>query len=112
MSTKGTQHFIAQRITALLLIPTIIWFLVSMVGHFGSDRAEIYAWLSDRTTAMVMAVFLLALFFHMRLGMQEVIDDYIANPDTRSMLSFLNTFFALVIGGIAFWSILSITLTA
>lgn len=112
MSSKGTAHFVAQRITAIILVPAIIWLLINLIGHVGSDRAAIYAWLADWKTAVIMAVLILSMFFHMRLGMQEVIDDYIHKSDTRSMLTFLNTLFTLVVGGIAFWSILSITITA
>ncbi len=109
---KGTGSFILQRITALLLIPLIIWLLYGLVTHIGGDRAVVYAWLADMRTVLPMGALLLAMFAHMRIGMQEIIDDYIHTPDLRSMLSFLNSFFCVLVGGIAFWSLLSITFTA
>lgn len=110
MSQKGTSHFIFQRATAIVMIPLVIWFVYSLISHAGDTRAELMAWIANWYVAVPLAILVLAGFFHMRLGLEVVIDDYITKPDTRGMLHFFNTFFALILGAVALWSIIAITL--
>ncbi len=110
MAEKGTPHFIFQRVTALVMIPLTLWFVVSLIAHAGDSRTELMEWIAHWHVAVPLSILLLAGFFHMRLGIEVVIDDYIHKPDTRSMLHFLNTLFALILGAIAVWSVVAITL--
>lgn len=114
MTEKGTPHFVAQRLSALLLIPAVIWFLFALVSHAGDSHAELMAWLSGHpwTATLPLAFMIMAGFFHMRLGVEVVIDDYIHEPSRRSMLLFLNTLFALLLGAICLWSLGAITFIA
>jgi succinate dehydrogenase / fumarate reductase membrane anchor subunit len=109
MSHKGTSHFVAQRFTAMIMIPAVIWFVFSIVAHAGDSHEELSAWIASPLTAVPLGIMILAGFYHMRLGVSEVIDDYIHKPGTRGMLHFLNTFFALVVGGLALWSVIALT---
>ena len=110
MSHKGTSHFVAQRFTAILMIPAVIWFVFSIINHAGDSHAEISAWLASWWTAVPLCILIFAGFFHMRLGISELIDDYIHTPSARGMFQFLNSFVALVLGAIALWSIIALTI--
>ena len=110
MSQQGTSHFIFQRGTAVIMIPLVIWFIASVIGHAGDTRAELMSWIAHIWNAVPLGILVLVGFFHMRLGMETVIDDYIQNPNLRSTLQLLNTVFALVMGAIALWSLVAITL--
>ncbi|GGD15659.1 succinate dehydrogenase, hydrophobic membrane anchor protein [Aquisalinus flavus] len=114
MAKHGTAHFIAQRITALALVPLAIWFVFALLSHGGDTRADLMEWIAGHpwSVAIPLAMLVLVGFYHMRIGLEVIIDDYIHKPDLRGMLHFLNTFVALVAGAIALWSIIAITLIA
>lgn len=110
MSQKGTSHFVMQRASAIFMIPLVIWFIVNVIRHSSDSHAEFTAWIAKHpwTAALPLAALILLGFFHMRIGVAEAIDDYIHKPGLRSMLQFLNTLFALVLGALALWSIIAI----
>jgi len=73
----GTQHFILQRISAVIiaiLTPWLLWLLVSLIP---ADYATVRATLAHPCNAVLLLSFLLALFWHSRLGVQVVIEDYV-----------------------------------
>ncbi|MDH3700499.1 MAG: succinate dehydrogenase, hydrophobic membrane anchor protein [Alphaproteobacteria bacterium] len=73
----GTHHWWMQRITAVALVPLSIWFVVSMIKLTGADHAAVSAWLATPVTAVLMLLFIIAVFHHLQLGMQVVIEDYV-----------------------------------
>ena len=77
-SHEGTGHFWLQRVSALALVPLSIWFLVKLVTILATaDRAHVAQWFHDPVTALFMAVFMGAMFLHARIGMQEIVEDYV-----------------------------------
>ena len=73
----GTNHWWIQRLTAvalLLLAPWFAWFALSLTG---ADQATVRASLGQPFTASLMLAFVLSLFWHARLGLQVVIEDYV-----------------------------------
>ncbi|HEY0107100.1 MAG TPA: succinate dehydrogenase, hydrophobic membrane anchor protein [Rhizomicrobium sp.] len=76
-SHSGVTHFWRQRVTAAALIPLAIWFAVSMLGLVGAHEAATLAFLAQPLNAILMAAFVVIAVYHMALGMQVVIDDYI-----------------------------------
>ncbi|HBK91300.1 MAG TPA: succinate dehydrogenase, hydrophobic membrane anchor protein, partial [Parvularcula sp.] len=77
MTHKGTATFIAQRTSAVILLPLAVWFLAGAVAHAGATYNEMRTWLATPLNAVLMGAFLLAGAFHMRIGLDEIIDDYI-----------------------------------
>ncbi len=75
---EGTEHFWAQRVTAIALVPLALWFVASLAAHAGADHATASAWLAEPFTAVVMILLIGAGFHHGQLGLQVVIEDYVA----------------------------------
>jgi succinate dehydrogenase / fumarate reductase membrane anchor subunit len=73
----GVGHWWVQRLTAVALVPLILWFVASIVGLVGADHAAFVAWLSRPFNAVLMTVLLIAGFHHLQLGLQVVIEDYV-----------------------------------
>ncbi len=73
----GTHHWWMQRVTAVALVPLSIWFVVSMIKLTGADHTAVTAWLATPATAVLMLLFIVATFYHLQLGMQVVIEDYV-----------------------------------
>jgi len=74
---EGVAHWWAQRVTALLLVPLLLWFVVALLAHTGADREAVAAWLGQPVVYGVMVVMLGAVFWHASLGLQVVIEDYV-----------------------------------
>ena len=86
----GTAHWWAQRVTAVALIPLSLWFIYSAVTLVGIDRAGFKIWLNAPGTILLMSLFVIALFYHMQLGLQVVIEDYIHNERNKIVSLVLN----------------------
>lgn len=71
----GTGHWVAQRITAVALLPLVAWFAWSAVGLDG--YADARAFLAQPLNAVLTAALVICLFQHAHLGVQVVIEDYI-----------------------------------
>ena len=80
---SGTQHWWSQRVTALALIPLALWFVISIFTLIGAPRAAVAAWASGPITAALLLATIAALFQHMHLGVQNVIEDYIRSERQR-----------------------------
>lgn len=74
---SGTEHFWAQRVTAVALIPLTLWFVYSIMKLAGADYAMARAWMGSPINAVLMLVLIAATFHHMQLGLQVVIEDYV-----------------------------------
>ena len=66
-----------QRVTAVALVPLTLWFVVSLIAHLGAPRAAAVAWLGSPFVAIAMVLLLIATFYHMALGIEVVIEDYV-----------------------------------
>lgn len=91
---SGTTHFWSQRVSAVALVPLSLWFVGSVVAHVGADYASVIAWLSSPVQAVLMIVYLAALYYHSQLGLRVVAEDYIhiewAKMATIVVLQFIN----------------------
>ncbi len=88
---SGVRHYIAQRVSALALLiltPLFVW-SIARLPNVGYQDA--HTWISSPPGAILTLLTLTATFYHMRLGLQVIIEDYIRKPVTRSLLLSANT---------------------
>ncbi len=74
---EGSEHWWAERVSAVALVPLTLWFVASIIAHTGSDYATLIAWLRTPVAIILMVLLLIALFHHTALGLQVVIEDYV-----------------------------------
>lgn len=74
---EGVDHFWAQRMTALALIPLAVWFVISLFSVLGADHGAVQAWVNSPVVAGLLILLIAATFYHAFLGLQVVIEDYI-----------------------------------
>src|SRR5262249_23130286 len=105
---EGAHHFITQRVTAIALLFLVPWFLSSLTLAVRSNYNGAISWIGDPINAVLILLTVGAALYHMRIGMQVVIEDYIGKTGTRMVLLILNTFFAIVLFAAAAFAVLKI----
>lgn len=104
----GVVHWWAQRITAVALLPLLLWLAASLAGSAGMDHAAAKEWLSNPVSATLMILLIGAGFHHAQLGLQVVIEDYVHTEWLKivSVMSVKLAAIALAVSGV--FSILKI----
>lgn len=74
---EGVGHWWMQRMTAVALVPLTLWFAASLIARARDDYGAFILWMRGPFTAVLMVLLLIALFYHMALGLQVVVEDYI-----------------------------------
>jgi succinate dehydrogenase / fumarate reductase, membrane anchor subunit len=99
---EGVQHWWAQRLTAVAMVPLALWFCAGLIAHAGADRAGLFQWLGSPGQAILMILLLGVGFHHMALGLQVVIEDYVHHEWAKIAALVLNRFVAygLAVAGI------------
>jgi succinate dehydrogenase / fumarate reductase membrane anchor subunit len=106
---SGTSHFWWQRMTAVSNVPLTLAFVVILVSLLGRNHAAAQQILGTPLVAIVMLLFIASVTFHMRLGMQVVIEDYVHGEVLRPFLIMANTFFAVAVGISGAYAILKLS---
>ena len=94
---SGTEHFWRQRVTAVANVPLTIAFVVIVVSLLGRNHATAVAALGSPLVAMLMLLFIGSVSYHMHIGMQVIIEDYVHDEIAKLALIMLNTFFAVAV---------------
>jgi len=94
---KGTEHFFMQRVTALANIPLTLFLVGALVVHAGADYTTMTAFLGNPLVGVVMLLLIVSATYHMKLGLQVVIEDYVHGEATKLLAIIANQFFALTI---------------
>ncbi len=109
-SKSGTHHFWHQRMTAVALIPLSIWFAASALAYVGADQGAVAAYFAEPINAVPMFLFIVASTYHMSLGLQVIIEDYIHNEGQKIALLLLNRFAAWAIGSASAFALIRMAL--
>ena len=105
---SGTQHWWAQRLTAVALVPLTIWFVIAIVGATGGDHASARAFIGNPVTAVLLILLIVATFHHAQLGLQVVIEDYVHTKSVEITLLLAVKGAAIVLATASVFAVLSI----
>ena len=107
----GTEHWWLQRLTAIANIPLVIFLVIFVVAHLGAERATLMQSVKHPLIAIALAMSFLSILWHMRLGMQVIIEDYV-HGGWRLFCLIGNVFFTVALGIAALYAILSLSFGA
>ena len=104
----GVHHWWAQRLTAIALIPLVVWFAISLVMMSGADYGAVRAWIGS-PVVMVLLILTIAIgLHHGQLGLQVVIEDYVHGDGAKLALIVAVRFIAVLFGLAAIVAVLRI----
>lgn len=104
---SGVGHFIGQRLSAIALFFLLPVLLVTLALN-AQSLADVYALVASPLGAILVLATLTAALYHMRLGLQVIVEDYIHNPGTKMTILVCNTLLCAGLWLAALYSILRI----
>ncbi len=108
---EGAHHWWLQRVTAIANLVLMLWFIFSLVRLPSLDYASVILWLRQPVAAVPMLLLIVSVFWHLRLGVQVLLEDYVHGaPRVLGMLA-LN-FYVLAGAAAAVFAVLKIALGA
>jgi len=107
---EGTHHWWVQKATSVALIPLTVWFVTSIATLTGADYGALITWIKNPLTTVMLILFTGFVFYHFRIGIQVVLDDYAHTRRGKLTGLFLNDAFCLFFGLLMIVLILKISL--
>lgn len=95
---EGPGHWWIQRLTSVALIPLALYFLYLLVTLAGADYAAVRATVAQPWNGLLLVLFVVAMFWHLQLGLQVVVEDYVHSRWQEVTLQILIRFLCFVLG--------------
>jgi succinate dehydrogenase / fumarate reductase membrane anchor subunit len=105
----GTGHFIGQRVTSVALVFLTIAFFVIVIGTIGRNHAAVVQILASPLVAILLLLFIGTSIYHMWIGMQEIIIDYVHEDGPKFAALIANSFFCVLAGVACIFGLLRIS---
>ena len=107
---QGVAHWWSQRITAIALAPLSVWFLWVLVVNAGASHEEMRSLIAQPLNAVLLISFLYSAFWHGKLGLQVIIEDYVHHRPTEITLLLVVKFSAFLSAAAGILAVLRIAL--
>ncbi len=106
----GAHHWWTQRMTAIANLVLLPWFIASLVMLPAYDYTTIAAWMGSAWVAIPLVLLIANLFYHIRLGLQVVIEDY-QHGELRIVLMLALNAFVFIAAAVGIFSVLRLAFT-
>ena len=105
---EGVSHWWVQRLTAVALVPLLLWGTFAVVGLMGAEHAEVVSWMAQPVHTALLVLLLVALFYHADLGLQVIIEDYVHAEAVKITSLVVVKFTMIFLGALAVISVLRV----
>ena len=107
---NGTHHWWMQKVTAVALVPLTVWFVASLSQLTQAPYEVALNWLSSPVPAILMILFVTTGLYHLKLGLQVIVEDYVHAEFSKTVIQMLITFGCTVLAVAAVFSILKVAI--
>ena len=97
---KASRKWIFQRISALITAPLIVWFLLSLISLSTSDYNSVVIFFSNPLFLSLTVILLIAGFFHAKIGLSEIFEDYIQDEKIKNVANLLSFLLSIIVPSI------------
>jgi succinate dehydrogenase / fumarate reductase membrane anchor subunit len=98
--------------TAVANVPLVLFLILAIVTHIGADYETIHGFIARPVVALALLALIVSAAIHMRIGLKEIIEDYVQGDGPKVIAILLATFFAAGVGLACVVAILKISLGA
>lgn len=109
---SGVHHWWLQRVTAAGNLVLLIWFVASVLLLPTLDHGSVVAWIGQPLVAVPLLLLIFSTFWHARLGVQVMIEDYVHAEGLKLLAFIALNFFIMAAGAVATFSVLAIAFGA
>jgi len=107
----GAHHWWHERLTSIATLLLLVWLAVSLARLPDLGHATLSDWLRGPLAAAPMLLFVVAVFWHLKLGLQVIVEDYVHDEGGKLFWIVLINFAAILAAALALFAILRIALT-
>jgi succinate dehydrogenase / fumarate reductase membrane anchor subunit len=105
----GTTTYMIERLTSIALVPLGIWFVVNVLGlALSQEEVSLQLWLQSPFCALMMVLFVFFSFWHSKMGVTVIIEDYVHAPFWRNSLMLINASFHIILGLISLMAVVKL----
>ena len=97
---KASRKWLSQRISALIVAPLIIWFLISLISLSTRDYHSVINFFSKPLFLFLTIILLITGFFHAKIGLSEIFEDYIQDEKIKNVTNLLVFLLSIIIPSI------------
>ena len=94
---KASRKWIFQRISALIIVPLIVWFLISLISLSTRDYNSVINFFSNPLFLLLTIILLITGFFHAKIGLNEIYEDYIQDEKIKNVANLLTFLLSIVV---------------
>lgn len=105
---RGTGHWLAQRFTAVALIPLSLWFVISVMIYLRADYGTVLNWMHSPVVAVLLVLLVATLYYHAYLGLQTVIEDYVHDEWLKVSTLVLLKFICILLAAAGIFAVLRV----
>ena len=109
---EGVGHWWTQRVSAVALVILTLWFVLALLRLDDLNYALVTAWLAKPVNAVLMTLLVGTMVYHSQLGVQVVIEDYIAHKGKKVIVLLVSNFLHVALGALGIFAILKIAFGA
>ena len=97
---KASRKWIFQRVSSLIVAPLIIWFLISLISLSTGDYNSVINFFSNPLFLFLTIILLVSGFFHAKIGLSEIFEDYIQDEKIKNVANLLTFLLSIIIPSI------------
>ena len=105
---SGAHHWWLERLSSVAALVLFVWFIVSILRLPSLNYASVTGWLAQPLAAVPMLLLIVTTFWHLKMGLQVIVEDYVHEEGLKLFAIVLLNFFAIGGGALAFFSVLKI----
>ena len=109
---SGAHHWWLERLTSVSTLLLFVWLLVSLLRLPDLGHGTVTEWLGSPIAAVPMLLLIVSTFWHLKMGLQVIIEDYVHEEGMKLFSVTLLNFFAIGAAALAFFSVLKIAFGA
>ena len=94
---KASRKWILQRVSAVIVVPLIVWFLISLIILSTADYSSVINFFSKPLFLFLTIILLIGGFFHVKIGLGEIFEDYIQDEKIKNVANLLTFLLSIIV---------------